>query len=301
MTTAGFFKPMCDYNAEALRRRATLPDRNRFSLEQLLKLPPYFGWVDCRVDGVKFRMLLGGADDGVALRFFWNGSYEPMSLRAWCRVAAHTQLALDIGAHTGVYTLAALTTNPSIAVASFEPHFMNFARLNLNIRSNGASTANAFMVAVGAENDVLPFSTSAPLDWLTSGGAIGERSNTLTTPVQVVSLDRFLSAAIVPKLGLVKIDTEGYEIESLSGMMDAVTSARPTIFFECLDAKTGSGVEDLLRPLGYSFLEVDDNAGTIVAVDSIVPSLDRAGKPIYGRLNRIATASSSASSALAAL
>ncbi len=292
---------MSDFNAEALRRRAILADRNGFSLGQLLKMPAYFGWVDCRVDGLGFRMLLGGADDGVALRFFWNGSYEPMSLRAWCRMAAHTPFALDIGAHTGVYTLAALAANPGIAVASFEPHFMNFARLNLNIRANGASTANAFMVAVGAENGVLPFSVSAPLDWLTSGGAIGERPKALTTPVQVVSLDRFLPAAIVPKLGLVKIDTEGYETESLRGMMAAVASARPTIFFECLDAKTGGGVEGLLRPLGYSFFEIDDNAGTIAAVDAVVPSLDGAGKPIYGRLNRVATATAGAAAVLAAL
>lgn len=292
---------MSDFNAETLRRRAALPDRNGFSLGQLLKMPAYFGWVDCRVDGLGFRMLLGGADDGVALRFFWNGSYEPMSLRAWCRMAAHTPFALDIGAHTGVYTLAALAANPGIAVASFEPHFMNFARLNLNIRANGASTANAFMVAVGAENGVLPFSVSAPLDWLTSGGAIGERPKALTTPVQVVSLDRFLPAAIVPKLGLVKIDTEGYETESLRGMMAAIASARPTIFFECLDTKTGSGVEGLLRPLGYSFFEIDDNAGRIAAVDAVVPSLDGAGKPIYGRLNRVATATADAAAVLAAL
>ena len=73
-------------------------------------MPELFDWVNCDV-GVenKFHMFLGGKDDGVALRFFWNGSYEKYTLKIWSELAKKIKgFALDIGAHTGCYSLAAL-------------------------------------------------------------------------------------------------------------------------------------------------------------------------------------------------
>src|SRR4051812_21341735 len=103
------------FNAEASAKRKTLPAFNAFSFGELLALPPYFGWVDCVAYKKEFRMLLGGADDGVVLQFFWNGGYEQTTMRAWCQLAQHVEFALDIGAHTGAYTLAAKSANPEIS------------------------------------------------------------------------------------------------------------------------------------------------------------------------------------------
>jgi len=277
-----------DINAEALAKRATLPASNHFSIQELLAMPPYFGWVECDSGGGRFRMLLGGNDDAVALYFFWNGVYEETTLKLWAQFAKATELALDIGAHTGSYTLAAKAANPDISVACFEPHFMNFARLILNLRANRLGTGNAFMQAVGAKNETLPFSILTPLDFLTSGGSIGARPKGQTTMVQVVAMDTFLPDAFKPKVGLVKIDTEGFEGACLEGMRGVLAVAQPVIFFECIEAKSGADVQNILAGFGYRFFEVDDNVGTVSAVTSVSPHLDERGKPVYGRLNRIA-------------
>lgn len=277
-----------DLNAVALAHRAALPPLNDFPIGQLRGLPPFFGWVDCQADAGSFKMLLGGHDDGVVLRFFWNGGYEKTTLKAWARMARRVELALDVGAHTGVYTLAAKTANPDVSVAAFEPHFMNFARLNLNLRVNNINTANAFMLAVGAKDDMLPFSVDTSADVLTTGGALGTKNNATTTTVKVVSLDGFIPEALKPKVGLVKIDVEGAEAACLAGMRNILERGQPVVFFECLDTGAGKAVEQALAPLGYRFFEVDDVRDEIVPAAAVVAHLDAKGKPVYGRLNRIA-------------
>ena len=131
-------------------KRSALPTVNEFGIRDLMSMPAYWGWVDCDSGHSRFRMFLGGNDDGVALRFYWNGCYESTTLRAWALLAKKARFVLDIGAHTGAYSLAALAANPDCEVASFEPHFMNFSRLSLNLRSNGFSTRNAYWLGGGS-------------------------------------------------------------------------------------------------------------------------------------------------------
>ena len=181
-------------NAIAEEQRRRLPLTNTFGINQLLSMPEYFGWVECAPysPNETFRMFLGGNDDGVALRFFWNGSYEQTTLKAWSWYSKISDVILDIGTHTGAFTLSALTANPISTVVSFEPHFMNFARLNLNLRANHLATNNIFMTGVGEKNKTLPFSISTSLDYLSTGGSIGDRDEGITTNIEVVALDSFL-------------------------------------------------------------------------------------------------------------
>src|SRR5262245_7455523 len=192
-------------NAASLAERAGLPARNDFDLAALRSRPPYLGWVSCANGADRFQTLLGGEDDGVALRFFWNGGYERATLAAWGRLARRGGWIVDVGAHTGAYTLAAFAAAGGAArVASFEPHFMNFARLNLNLRANGFPTANAYMLAVGARNEVLPFTVRTGPDYLTAGGTIGAAEGGTTTSTRVVALDAFLPPALRRDVRLIK-------------------------------------------------------------------------------------------------
>lgn len=283
------------FNAEAIAKRATLPAHNAVGLDELAKMPNYFGWVDCASGHGTFKMLAGGNDDAVVMRFFWNGSYERTTLRTWAQLAKKTELALDIGAHTGVYSLAAKASNSQLPVICFEPHPMNYGRLTLNLRVNGFPTNNAFMMAVGEKSEVLPFSIGSSLKYLPTGGAIGVKSTSRhTTQVQVVSIDSFLPAEHWPKIGLVKIDTEGYEPACIAGMKGVLSRARPILFFECIEAASGAAVQKSLGALGYRFFEVDDVQDLITPVTEIKPHLDAGGAPIYGKFNRIALPEGSA-------
>ncbi|MGH8702461.1 MAG: FkbM family methyltransferase [Burkholderiales bacterium] len=277
-------------NAAALAARSMLLERNDFGIRELLSKPPFWGWVPCANGADRFDMLLGGADDAVALRFFWNGGYERTTLAAWAWFARRGGCIVDIGAHTGAYTLAAFAaargTSP---VLSFEPHFMNFARLNLNLRANGFPTANAFMLGVGARSEILPFTIRTSLDYLTTGGTLGAAEGGFTRDIQVVALDEFLARQVRQSVRLVKIDVEGFEGQCLAGMSALLEEAGPTLFFECIERRSGAEVQAILEDYGYRFHLVDDSSGAVVEVGEIEPQLDAAGRPLMHRLNRVAT------------
>ncbi|MBF0446372.1 MAG: FkbM family methyltransferase [Magnetococcales bacterium] len=276
-------------NDVANKHRKELPTYNNFNITELHKMPMLFDWVECRVtDDCKFKMLLGGKDDGVVMRFFWNGKYEAATLRAWVYFAAKGGIKIDIGAHTGAYTLAALKADFGKDVFSFEPHFMNYSRLNLNIRANNFNTGNSFMMAVGAVTQLREFSISTNIDYLSTGGSLDKKDGMIKNSVQTVNLDSTFDSQIHDKIKLIKIDVEGHEGECLTGMSAIIDTARPTIFFECIDSTSGINVERFLKSRNYIVYEIDDITGKLSEVENVVPHIGSNGMPIMHKINRIA-------------
>ncbi len=276
-------------NDQAYQKRESLNSENYFTIQELTTLPPLFDFIDCVIDEkTKFQMFLAGNDDGVALRFFWNNYYEKKTLNTWSKLASRAKgYILDIGAHTGVFSLAAMASNNNINVISFEPHFMNFSRLLLNFRANRFSNFNAFMFCVGNNNSLVPFSISTDINYLTTGGSIGNRNNGTSSSIQQIALDKFLPIDVIKNVSLIKIDVEGYEPNCLDGMHNVLDNS-PTIFFECINSESGQKVQEILSKYNYIFYEIDDLAGTINPADKIVAHYDD-GKILMNRINRIAS------------
>lgn len=106
---------------------------NPVSIKDLRRDSNYWGWVNH--DG--YKMFLGGSDCGVALRLNAGFDYEPESLKLWANLCKGSELAVDIGAHTGIYSLAAFrhgAENGISEVDSLEPVMVDgkpdMARLN---------------------------------------------------------------------------------------------------------------------------------------------------------------------------
>jgi FkbM family methyltransferase len=277
-------------NSKARTHRATLPTENNFNLQTLVGLPPFWGWVEHQSPDAAgpFRLFLGGNDDGVALRLFWNGRYERKTLALWMRLAQRHTLALDIGAHTGVYTLAAHAANPAINILSFEPDAQNYARLSLNLRANGCETTDAYMLGVSDMNGTSRFTTRVHSDYRSSGGTFEAVEDGHVSDVRVAALDSFLPAGVANSVGLIKLDVEGHEHAALSGMRNLIAQSRPTLVFECLSDTTAQAAGDMLGPLGYHFHEIDDAAQTVHEIAGLAPALDAGGSPVMSRLNRVA-------------
>ena len=274
----------------AKKYRDTLPDYNNYSIEELSQMPSYFGWVKCQhfSENEPFVMFLGGNDDGIALRFFWNNSYEKTSLKIWSELSIESSLIIDVGAHTGVYSLAALSSNKRAEVISFEPNFLNFGRLNLNLRANNFSTKSSFMFGVGKEEKNAPFSIPFSFDYLSTGGALGSKDDQLTYSASMVSLDSFLRQDQGGMVDLVKIDTEGHEALVLEGMKGVLAKSRPILLFECIDNEVGFAVKEILLKYDYKFYLIDEINGKVMPVDEIEPIFGKDGRPVFHLLNRIA-------------
>ena len=101
-------------------------------VNELVKTTDHWGFVDCGVG----KLYLAGNDDGIALRFLHGHDYEPESLVVWRQLCENAKLVIDIGSHTGFYTLAAYQVGAK-SVLSLEPYWLNMARLAMNARANG--------------------------------------------------------------------------------------------------------------------------------------------------------------------
>lgn len=276
-------------NAKAISYREKIPKINNFDIRQLRNMPKYFGWVSYSVNKKdKIFLFLGGHDDGVALRCFWNNHYEKKTLEIWSLLSNVEGIILDIGAHTGIYSLIANKFLKKGAVLSFEPHFLNFSRLNLNLRANEFSTSTIFMNAVGEKNELLPFSVSKNLDMLTSGGRIGKVTNQISKPIQTIAIDTFLDDVGKNNVKLIKIDVEGYEYKCFLGMTKTLIASRPIIFFECVTKNYNSEIYLFLKNHGYKIFIVDDIEGLLIETNEVLPILDQNQMIIHQKINRIA-------------
>ena len=263
------------------------------SISELHALPTFYGWVDCHIKGTptNFRMYLAGADDGVAMRFFWAGRYEPLAMKLWVELAKNAPgHILDIGAHTGAYTLAAASVSRS-SILSFEPHFMNFSRLNLNIRANGLPTNLLLWMALSDADEYIDFSVATTLDYLSSGGKLGTRGGALNYLVQARRLDSVLGPSDRGDVSMVKLDVEGSELRVLRGGRVTFESSKPVCLFECTDPVSAPAIEDELLSIGYQIYVVDESNDSLTSAPYLQPIYSDDGALDRSRINRLAVPS----------
>lgn len=215
------------------------------NVNQMAGLANVWGWV--QIDG--FEMYLAGNDCGVCLKSLYGQPYEPQSLALWSDLCGSKGTAIDVGAHTGVYTLTAMTKgNP---VVSIEPYALNYARLSVNVRKNGFTDAGLFYGAAGAADGLAALSINTNKSYCTSGGVIDEEFKGL--PVRVVRLDSLVADVV----SVIKIDVEGKARDVLLGAAHILENDKPDLLIEC----TEDGLTEILAPLGYKFFVVNESTG----------------------------------------
>jgi FkbM family methyltransferase len=159
-------------------------------------------------------------------------------------------LFVDVGASVGFITVrAARRAEHVIAV---EPHPVQFAFLERNVKLNGLTNVTCVNCALGATGgvislyDVDPSLGPHPLHVSTQSGR-GRRHD---VPV------RRLDDLVHDDVTMLKIDVEGDELQVLSGAQ-RVLGSRPRVVVESLGGENLAQLRELLP--GYSFAEIDGN------------------------------------------
>jgi FkbM family methyltransferase len=213
----------------------------------------YRGFVNCvAAQGEDSFVMFTNADDVVAGHYMYAGpaSFETGTLKLWTHLARKSNWIYDIGAFTGVFALAAATANPACTVMAFEPSFVTYSRLLVNIYGNEFNARISPMrFGLGADLTELELRHPSGVYVMASGESFLETHISdpwFTEKVPVVSLDHLLSnqnryrKQIVLETSfdgadLVKIDVEGFETEVLRGMRQTIELHRPTAILEILD------------------------------------------------------------------
>jgi FkbM family methyltransferase len=144
------------------------------------------------------------------------------------RFARPGTAAVDVGANLGIHSLVlAECVGDEGYVYAFEPLSLLCRRLEENLRLNGTANVCLHEVALGDSPGSLRFYSNMA-DFNIGKGRVDPRGN---ISVQVVTADHFLHQIDRP-VSIIKIDTEGHELEVLKGATGLLEKYRPVIVME---------------------------------------------------------------------
>jgi FkbM family methyltransferase len=212
------------------------------------------------------------ANDAIGRALYWGGlqAFEPETTQIFYKLAQNSNLIIDVGANTGVFSLLACAANQNCCVVSFEPVPRIFDRLAHNIKLNGWENrcqvrSEAVSNITGCTKLHVPYGILPTSASLNIQGFRGLSGYLLDVPV--VTLDKLCLEN--GKVDLVKIDVEGFEDKVLEGMQRILARFAPTIIIEChLDGPI-LAVESILKQVGYHLFHLCSKGP--VAVKKITP------------------------------
>ena len=229
------------------------------------------GYFSVAVDDKSFLMENGYGRD-IESTLFWNGlnAFEGNTMYFWKILAKRSNVIIDVGANTGVYSLVAKTLNPEAVVFSFEPIERVFNILNINININKCKEWSTPIIAnLMAVSDYCGKGQMYDLPVLHMYTASlnkdihFERGNTIPTcksETFVTRLDQFLALNKFSTIDLIKIDVESHEPFVLRGMGELLERCGPSMIIEIWDNVVGREVEEVLRHCDYLYYAILDSS-----------------------------------------
>lgn len=239
-----------------------------FRGENLYQHVPYRGLVKVELpSGRCFQIIARGGQ--IENRLYWDGvlGHEPVSMEAWIKYASRAKTVLDIGANSGVFSLAASAAGAK-EVHAFEPIARICAILRMNIEVSQLDNVTAWHCAVGQSDTFAEIQdpggdapTSASLSIEFSKNHL---STTTPTRIQVVAVDSWAEINGIHAIDLIKLDVEGYEEFALRGMAEIIRRDRPVVLIEVLnefEERIRTEVNQVFG-FGYSWNRIDEGSGT---------------------------------------
>jgi len=193
-----------------------------------------------------------------------RGTLEPPVQEALRRLLGPGDVFYDIGANVGFFTLVgARLVGPQGRVVAFEPVPWCARAVKRNIELNGFEHAQIQQRAVGAADGNARLLVVGEASWshLESTGRHADVRDEID--VEVVCIDSLVGAGTIPPPDVLKIDTEGAELQVVEGARETIARHRPAIVCELHD--TNAAFVALMDELGYSATNLDGPAAVLGA------------------------------------
>lgn len=165
---------------------------------------------------------------------------------------------IDIGANVGHVSLLLSDLVQPDRMMLFEPTPETFRRLTENWRLNDFPPSSLKQLAVGAESTTATFLDTASPTTTNAQLQSPETAEGNTVTVQVEPLDKFRPTWNGQRIGLVKIDVEGFEHDVFQGAVETLRSDRPRLLmFESLEHAVDPRIKAILDDCRYTVFGLD--------------------------------------------
>ena len=221
--------------------------------------------------------------EGIDMHLFLFGSYQSRIVRTTCGRLPRDPVIIDVGANIGAISLAFAALKPDATVYAFEPTSHAYQKLLRNIELNGLESRGTpiqcFVSTASSSGSTLTAYSSWRLDRVDDVRhpvhmGIQKEATTAQT-----SIDDFMRDRELTHLDLIKIDTDGHELDVLKGAVRTLEGTRPLIVFELttyLLASRGiafSEYVEFLTPFDYQLVECQTGRPVTPSnVDTIIPA-----------------------------
>jgi FkbM family methyltransferase len=209
------------------------------------------------------RQFVDLRDDPRRADFEVHGGFEPTTMLVSDVISTHVSHIVDIGAHTGAFSIGLADQGKKARVLSFEPNPIAFSRLVSHIRLNKLENKiTPFHMGVGEKVNYVQFNWTSDkgYGWIKSGTSLPQEEKSgfyigaEITGSLIVPLD-FILRHISGKF-LIKIDVEGYELNVLKGCRDTL-KAYPDFILETFSRDVADAISKIL-PAGYRFFRIHE-------------------------------------------
>jgi len=189
----------------------------------------------------------------------------------------NTGAFVDVGVNLGQTLLKVKTLHPARRYFGFEPNPLCVAYAKRLVAANAFSDCVVAPFGLSDAARALPLFSRAddPTDSSSTvvSGLYSTQESWTTSPVSVIRGDDALCALNVGRVGVVKIDVEGAELEVLQGLRGTLESHRPAVICELLPSYAAGGkrwafrqprteaVVALMRELGYQLFRLLPSGG----------------------------------------
>lgn len=229
-------------------------DYNKMEMKNFNELPLLSGVYPFNTKYFSFDLICIKNDDSSVVNFFWKGHHDTKSLDLWGEITKEKGLYIDVGAHTGLYTIVGLLSNPGNVVFSIEPSFLNMGRLISNLRLNGLFQNNLrFLGAVSKVSGQGFFKLHQDFSFMSKGGLLSEKGER----VNIIKLDDIQINGENKFIRGLKIDTEGEDYNVLLGAENLIKNFKPQIIIEVRN-ENKEKIQDFLKLFNYKFYLVED-------------------------------------------
>ena len=180
--------------------------------------PYFFKW-----NNLLYRLSLSGL--GILNYENSKVSGELYFINKFASQANEDGVVIDVGANQGAYSLMCLKACAGARVYSFEPHPKTFLSLVQNLSGKNSLCINK---ALGSSCGVLKLFDYAHMDGSSHASLYSDVieqmhcKDSISHQVDVTTLDSIIEEYEIQKIKLLKIDTEGYELEVLKGSSMAI-------------------------------------------------------------------------------
>lgn len=193
------------------------------------------------------------------------GSYESKEDEVLFDLIKDCEVALDIGANTGWYTLNWLKRYKDLKVFSFEVMPLLYDKLIQNLILNGFGIKNTFNIGLSNFDKKKEFYFDKERCGASSMVNLRGTNNTQKIKCRVKKLDTIFPSLGVDQLDFIKCDVEGAEKLVFEGGLNTLKKYRPIVFTEMLrkwSKKIGYHPNDIIqffKKIGYSCFIIKDS------------------------------------------